>query len=217
MKFDLVYEKIIRDYSFENTNVKAVYVFGRMNPPTAGHELLINHAIKIAEEERRELFVFVSQKQDNKADPLTHQQKLSILDSVFPDVTFISDTMANNPFNAGYWLRDHGFKDVKLIAGSDRKPEFQRIFKKYLHHDDPDKSFNFRKFKIEPVGAERDPDSADVSGVSASKARLLAQRGNMEGFMQILPANTPQDLADNAYNQIRDVLGAEDEAATLNP
>ena len=69
MKFDLIYERIIRDYSFENTNTKAIFVFGRMNPPTAGHEMLINHAAKIAEDERRELFVFLSHKQDNTVLP----------------------------------------------------------------------------------------------------------------------------------------------------
>ena len=54
-KFDLLFEQIIRDYSEENTNTKAIFVFGRMNPPTAGHEMLINHAAKVAEKENREL------------------------------------------------------------------------------------------------------------------------------------------------------------------
>ena len=71
--------------------------------------------------------------------------------------------------------------------------------------------FRFKKFKMEPVGAVRDPDKDDISGISASKARLLARRGNIEGFMQILPADTPADIAKNVYNQIRNVLGVEEE------
>ena len=215
MKFDLIYERIIRDYSFENTNTKAIFVFGRMNPPTAGHEMLINHAMKVADDERRELFVFLSHKQDKKSDPLTQEQKLSILDPVFKDVKFVTDKTANTPFNAAYWLRDHGFKDVKMVAGSDRIPEFKARFKPYLRHKDSSKSFRFKRFKLVSIGAVRDPDADDVSGISASKARLLAQRGNMEGFVQILPADTPADVAEKAYNQIRNVLGAEEESISV--
>jgi hypothetical protein len=217
MKFNLIYEKIIRDYSFENTNTKAIFVFGRMNPPTAGHEMLINHAKNVADTEHRQLFVFLSHKQDNKSDPLTHEEKLAILDPVFDDVIFVNDSTANTPFNAAYWLRDHGFKNVKMVVGSDRAPEFKARFKPYLRHKDPSLSFNFKKFKLETVGAIRDPDSDDMSGISASKARLLAQRGNMEGFAQILPADASQDVVEKAYNQIRNVLGVEDEQSTSSP
>ena len=128
INFDLHFEKIIRDYTFDASNHKAIFMFGRMNPPTAGHELLINHGREIAVKENRELFVFVSQKQDNKDDPLTQKEKLDFLDVVFPDVNFITDTMANTPFNAGYWLRDHGFTNVKMVAGSDRVPIFTKRF-----------------------------------------------------------------------------------------
>ena len=49
--FNILYEDMISSYS---GNKKAVFVFGRFNPPTAGHEMLINHAIGIAETENRE-------------------------------------------------------------------------------------------------------------------------------------------------------------------
>jgi citrate lyase synthetase len=205
MNFDLLFERIIRDYSFENTNKKAIFVFGRMNPPTAGHEMLINHASAVAEREGRELFVFVSRKTDNNKNPLSFDDKSQLLDFVFPDIRIVDDEMANTPFNAAYWLRDHGFKDVKIVAGSDRKPEFEARFEPYLDHADEDKSFNFTKFKVEVVGAERDPDGAGSSGISASKARDLADDGEMAGFMQILPADTPKDIAENLYNKIREV------------
>ena len=203
MKFDVIFEKVIRDYAFKNRNDKAIFVFGRMNPPTAGHELLVNHANAIAEKENRELFVFISRTQDKNKNPLSHEQKLSILDAIFPEINFVIDPMANTPFNAAYWLRDHGFKNVKLVTGSDRVKEYTDRFKPYLNHSDSSKSFDFTRFKVEPIGAERDPDSDDVSGISSSKARLLAMNGNLEGFMQIMPADLPEDIATNAYETIR--------------
>ena len=206
-RFDLLFERIIKDYSFDNANTKAIFVFGRMNPPTAGHEMLINHAQSIAEKENRELFVFVSRTTDANKNPLSHEDKIGLLEFVFPDVNIVADEMANTPFNAAYWLRDHGFDDVKIVAGSDRKPEYESRFGPYIDHKDPEKSFNFKKFEVEVVGGERDPDSEGTSGVSASKARQLADDGNLAGFAQILPADAPTDIVKSLYNKIRKVHG----------
>ena len=211
MKFDLLFEKIMSDYSEENTNVKAIFVFGRMNPPTAGHELVINHAEEIASKENRELFVFVSKSEDNNKNPLSPSEKLELLDFVFPNVQFINEAWVKNPFDAGYWLRDHGFKDVKLVAGSDRKKDYEEKFKKYNDHEKEDLAFGFKRFKVESVGGERDPDSDDTSGISASKARKLADEGNIEGFMQVLPSDVPQDIGQKLFDKIRHVHGVTDD------
>jgi|TARA_Y100000310_G_scaffold343529_2_gene451656 phosphopantetheine adenylyltransferase len=207
MKFDLLFEEIIKDYSFENTNVKAIFVSGRMNPPTAGHEMVINHAMKIADDENRELFVFVTRTKDTKKNPLDFSDKVDLLDAVFDKVRFVDDSGIKGPFDAGYWLRDHGFKDVKMVAGSDRVKDFQERFDKYNWHEtevgDDKLAFKFDKFKVVSVGAERDPDSDDASGISASKAREEADKGNLQGFMQLLPSNTPYEMGEMIYHKIR--------------
>jgi hypothetical protein len=210
MKFDLLFEEIINDYPEDNTNTKAIFVFGRMNPPTAGHELVINHAKEIAERENRELFVFVSKTEDNNKNPLHVDEKLELLDFVFPNVKFVNEPWIRNPFDAGYWLRDHGFTNVKLVAGSDRKKDYEEKFKKYNEHEDEKLAFGYKRFKVESVGGERDPDSDDTSGISASKARKLADDGNMAGFMQVLPADAPMDIAEKIYNKIRQVHNVND-------
>ena len=209
MKFDLLFEELIKDYSEDNTNVKAIFVFGRMNPPTAGHEMLINHAAKVAEAENRELFIFLSRKTNNTDNPLSFDDKAELLDFVFPNIKIVNDDKAINPVQAGYWLRDHGYKDVKIVAGSDRKPEFEVLFNKYKEHRDEsgeltDKSFNFTKFKVETVGAIRDPDKGGTAGISASKARQLADEGNIKGFSEVLPAEAPyEDIVIPMLNKIR--------------
>ena len=204
--FNILYEDMISSYS---GNKKAVFVFGRFNPPTAGHEMLINHAIGIAETENRELFVFVSRgtggkdKKKKIQNPLVFDDKVELLDEVFPDVKFVTDPMAINPYNAGYWLRDHGITNVKMVAGSDRIKEFTDGFKQYIGHEDPKLDFGFKRFKVESVGEERDPDSDDISGISASRARELARIGNLDGFIQILPANANRDMVEGLYTKIR--------------
>jgi hypothetical protein len=71
-------------------------------------------------------------------------------------------------------------------------------------------AFGYKRFKVESVGGERDPDSDDTSGISASKARKLADDGNMAGFMQVLPADAPMDIAEKIYNKIRQVHNVND-------
>src|SRR5210317_803294 len=72
--------------SFKNYLVeeeKTVYfTFGRMNPPTIGHEKLLNAlASKAGKNPYR---VFVSQSQDRKKNPLSYKDKIKIIRKMFP-------------------------------------------------------------------------------------------------------------------------------------
>lgn len=202
-------EVVVKDYSEENTNFGAVFISGRMNPPTIGHQLAINVAIEVAKTEGKELFIFVTRTQDRKKNPLSFDDKIGILDMVYPDVKFIDDPTAINPFMAAYWLRDHGFKDVVLVAGSDRIPTFQAQFANYMQHPEPKKSFDFTDFRIES-GGERDEDGSDATGASATEARQLAIDGNIDGFANILPHMgenldqlLPPEVIKDAFDKIR--------------
>ena len=54
----------------ERRGKKAVLTFGRFNPPTSGHELLINKVIAEAKKRRADNFIFASHSQDKKKNPL---------------------------------------------------------------------------------------------------------------------------------------------------
>ena len=224
MKFDTLFEEVIKDYSFVNTNNRAAFVFGRMNPPTIGHSMLLDKAKQIAQAEGRELFVFLSktspavieQSREGKnmqkthrdnalKNPLEFEYKLNALNEAMPDIRFVADPIATNPFNAGYWLRDRGFKDVVLFAGSDRIPQYQAQFKPYLFHDDPEKSFNFEQFNVVSVG-DRDPDSDDaVSSASGTKAREYAIADDVDNLQKILVQGLSRDKVSEIAGIIRDV------------
>ena len=199
---ELYREAIIQDYPTENTNVGVVFVCGRMNPPTIGHQKLIDKAIEVANSVGKELFVFITRTQDRVKNPLAFEDKAYLLDSIYPDVRFVDDPSAINPFMAAYWLRDHGFKDVILVAGSDRIGSFEAQFEKYLAHPDPEKSLNFVRFRVESAG-ERDPDAGGAQGASATAARQLALDGDLEGFGRILPPQATPEHVEDIYNKIR--------------
>ena len=60
--------------------MKKVYAtFGRLNPPTIGHELLINKVSKVASRNRADAFIFPSGSQDAKKNPLEYDEKIKYM------------------------------------------------------------------------------------------------------------------------------------------
>jgi hypothetical protein len=205
--FDILCEKILTDIGGSN---KAVFNFGRMNPPTRGHELLINKVQEIAKKEGRQAFIFVSKSQDAKKNPLPYQRKLHYLNLFFPNVNFVDVDMANNLFNAAYYLRDKGYDDVVAVGGSDRTGSFEQL-RKYLNHPDKTKSLNYKHFRAETVGDNRDPDSDDVTGVSASKARLLARNNDFNNFIKVIPSTADKNTAKQLFDELKHAMGSEED------
>ncbi len=55
----------------EDDRSTAVFAFGRFNPPTIGHQKLLDKVISMAKQVNGKGYVFLSQKQNNKTDPLS--------------------------------------------------------------------------------------------------------------------------------------------------
>ena len=75
-----------------------------------------------------------------------------------------------------------------------------------FRNPDPEKKLNLTSFKTAVAGANRDPDSDDASGVSATKARNLAKAGDYDAFKKILPTRMPDDQAKVLFNDIQQNL-----------
>lgn len=168
-----------------------VFVFGRFNPPTAGHEVLVNKARQVANEEGiYEVRLYTSFSQDRQRNPLTHEEKVEYLRKFFGmRVRVMVEPDAVSPFHVARLISDEGIKRVVMVAGSDRVAEFQTKIGNYVNHPDPEKSYDFDSFKVVSAG-ERDPDEEGVEGLSASKLRIFAKDGgeaNFQKFKQGLP------------------------------
>ena len=57
------------------------FSFGRFNPPTTGHEKLINKVASINTDDYR---IYLSRSQDPKKNPLSPREKLAIMKKMFP-------------------------------------------------------------------------------------------------------------------------------------
>ena len=54
----------------EDDRSTAVFAFGRFNPPTIGHQKLIEKVQSMAGQVNGKAYIFLSHKQNNKTDPL---------------------------------------------------------------------------------------------------------------------------------------------------
>ena len=145
--------------------------FGRMNPPTRGHEKLVDRVKELAGE--GDHHVFVSGSHDPKRNPLKPDQKRSYLKSSFPGTNISQQPSA---FHALKKLQDDGYKDVTVVVGADRIDDFQRMG---THKD-----FAFDKFNVVSAG-ER--EGGEIENISASRARQAAKEKNYGEFKAMTP------------------------------
>jgi len=174
----------------EAPNKTAVFAFGRMNPPTAGHKK-IGEVIKA---QPGDPFIFITHTQNAKTDPLSFSQKLTFAQKMFPMIK-VGDKAVRTWVQAMQKLEQMGYTDIIYVAGSDRVNEFNELLNKYNGRD-----YNFNSIKVASAG-ERDPDAQGLEGMSASKMRDLAARGDKRTFINAVPIDPK--TAEEMYNQVR--------------
>jgi hypothetical protein len=177
-----------------------VFAFGRMNPPTLGHKKLINKVKETASKVGGDYKLYVSQTQDAKKNPLSYEIKHQWLKKVFPDVDFVKDTSIKTPFDVLAKLVEN-YNEMYFVVGGDRVEDFKKMMLPYVNNPKNPKSIVLEKFEIVNAG-ERDPDSEDVSGMSASKMRKAAADNQIELFRTGLPKMVDQDVL-SLFNEVR--------------
>ena len=165
----------------------AVFAFGRMNPPTTGHEKLMHAVHKTAQAHGAKGHVVTSHSHDSKKNPLPQDKKMSYLKKLHPHVDVHgSSKEAPTMLHHASKLHAQGHKHLVMVAGSDRTKDFENTLKKYNGQKGPHGHYNFKSIKVVSSGA-RDPDSEGVSGMSGTKMRAHAKAGDHESFKKGLP------------------------------
>ena len=175
-----------RDILLESKG-QIVFTFGRFNPPTTGHEKLIQKVASVAGSNPYR--IYPSHTQNQKKDPLPHTLKVAYMRKMFPKHSrnIMADKKVYNAFDIVVKLYNEKYTDIAMVVGSDRVKEFKSILDKY--NGVTGKRHGFYKFRsISVISAgERDPDAEGVTGMSASKMRASASLGDLESFKLGLP------------------------------
>jgi hypothetical protein len=168
---------------------RVYFTFGRFQPPTTGHGLLIQTLGERAAGIGADAYVFVSSRCndlskyvkskkykdiqktstfescDANENPLTVYQKIHYLEKMFSSVAsvrFINTTECECPqlFQIVHLLKDTGYTDIHMLVGADRVETFSKVL---------------ASEGILVEGIDRPPGA-----MSGTKMRLAAVRGNIE-------------------------------------
>jgi nicotinic acid mononucleotide adenylyltransferase len=193
------YKQLIK----ELPSKKVVFAFGRFNPPTTGHELLIKVVKKLAATHNADHAIYASKTQDSKKNPLSVEKKVHYLNLMFPNTRFVAANNEIRTFIEAVKQLNKKYKNLIMVAGSDRVPAYQELLTKYNGKD-----FHFDTIQVVSAG-ERDPDADDAAGMSATKMRALAVKGDYKQFKTGLPSSIRDIDGRRLMNDIRQGMGLE--------
>ena len=198
-----------RDYLTEASSV-AYFTFGRMNPPTVGHGKLLDKLSSSAGKDP--YFVFVSQSQDAKKNPLNYATKVKHVRKMFPKHArrIMNNKKVKTVFDAATSLYDQGYKNLVMVVGSDRVREFETLLNKYNGVKGRHGFYNYAKIDVVSAGA-RDPDAEGVEGMSASKQRENAANNDFVTFSQGIPNSMSNSDSRRLFNDIRTGMGLKEQ------
>jgi|UniRef100_A0A6C0DJS9 nicotinic acid mononucleotide adenylyltransferase len=177
---------------------KVYFTYGRFQPPTIGHKVLIDKMASLATDNTADAYIFVSSKQNDvekykktklyksmktsgsfmstkeNENPLSSSTKVEILRKMYPstNVVFIDTMVEECPqlFNVVDKLRSKGYSDITMGVGSDRLTTFT-------------KTFEGSDIKVESLG-DRNVNATNMSAkaMSGTKMREAAIAGDIAKF-----------------------------------
>ena len=202
-----------KDFLFEQKEKHAVLAFGRFNPPTSGHQLVVNKVKDVAREVGGSHHIVLSHSQDAKKNPLSATQKVKHAKRAFPGTNFSSSSKESPNFlTQAADLHKKGVSHLHVVGGSDRVKEFHDTLHRY-NGTHKGALFNFKKITVHSAG-ERDPDAEGVSGMSASKMRDHASNGRFEEFKKGVPSSMSHSHAKELYNDVRKGMSVKEDIDT---
>ena len=180
--------------------------FGRFNPPTIGHEKLLDKVAKEAKTSGGEYRIYPSRSEDPKKNPLDAGTKIKYMRLAYPDHT---NAIVDNPdmrtiFDVLSALDADGYSSVNLVVGGDRVSEFNSLAQKYNGD-----LYTFDEIKVVSAGG-RDPDAEGVEGMSASKMRKAAVEDDFDTFDKGIPESLSKKDRETLYLLLRQAMQVEE-------
>ena len=188
----------------EKTKGTLTIAFGRFNPPTTGHEKLLDNVASSSDDD--DYIIVPSRSQDAKKNPLDANMKVSVMQKMFPKhkSKIVNDESNRTIFDVLKKAHTDGYAGVRIVGGADRVGEFEKLANNYNG-----KLYQFDNLEVMSAG-KRDPDSDDVTGMSASKQRKAAAENDLETFMKGVPKSLSQKDAEQLFKKIRSSMNIKE-------
>ena len=197
--------------SFLVEETKTLYfVWGRMNPPTAGHEKLLDFLKEKAG--NNPYRIYLTQSEDNSRNPIPYTDKVKFARKGFPQYArqIVLDKKIKTIFDALVSFYNEGFKKIVIVAGDDRVREYKITLPKYNGVKARHGFYNFENIEVLNAG-KRDPESQGVEGVSGTKLRNYVKDDDFTKFAQYMPKRLSNADTKAVYNAVRKGMGLKEE------
>ena len=177
--------------------------FGRFNPPTVGHQQLMDVAAQSAESDGGDYLIYPSRSQDKKKNPLDPDTKISYMRQMFPahSERIVNDNANKTIFDVLKKAHNDGYTNVRIVGGSDRVKEFEKLSNNYNGQ-----LYAFDAIEVVSSG-DIDPDAKGVEGMSSSRMRLAAAEGDFRKFREGLPPDMKRGAAQQLFDTVRASMG----------
>ena len=174
-----------------------VYTFGRFQPPTKAHVMLVDQVVAEAAARNADHAVLISHTLDNVSNPLDWQSKYNTLKIACPTANLSGEY--RTPFAA---LEGYGklqYEKVVLVVGSDRTAEFEHKMSEYTTR------FGIKSFEVISSGERHNGFgfTNGFDGISGFKTRSYVRAGNFTAFSDALPGQLSLKEKTDIYNKIR--------------
>jgi len=188
---------------------RVVLVFGRFNQCSIGHGKLFAKAKQIAGND--ELMIVPTKTVKTETDPLTFDQKVDFIASMFPEIA--NDIVLDPDFRMIFYvakkINEAGATHLVMVVGSDRVAQFKAMLTNPKYNNRETGEYYFDKIEIVSAG-ERDPDSEGVEGMSASKMRQAATNDDINAFAQGVPPGFKR--TEEMFNAVKNGMGLTEDA-----
>jgi hypothetical protein len=198
--------RLLQLFEAEVPGKHVTFCFGRMNPPTIGHEQVLDTMAG----EGGDMKIFASQSQDAKKNPLDYATKIKFIKAMFPKHagSVVDNSSLNTVVKVASHLYDLGYRSATFVAGSDRLEDMKKLLEAYNGVEG--KAHGFYDFEVLDFksSGEREDGAEGVAGVSASGARAAAANSDFEAFKEATGAG---ELARPLYDAVRKGMGIEED------
>ena len=164
----------------------AVIAFGRMNPPTTGHEKMIHAVHDHAKSVGGHAEVIASHSHDKKKNPVPQDKKMGYLKKVAPKGVKVTAASKKHPSIFHHAARLHAEGHEHLTVVSDKSEQWGKSLKANNGKKGPHGYYKFKSITMKSSG-KRDPKASGTEGMSGTKMRAHAKAGDHKSFKAGLP------------------------------
>jgi hypothetical protein len=178
--------RTFKEHYLREAEAKTVTVnFGRFNPPTIGHEKLLDISMSKGTGDHR---VYASQTAGNKKNPLDWKTKIKFMRKMFPKHArhILMDKKIKTIWDVAVTCYKDGYTEFELVVGDDRHQEFVKLLDDFNGKKARHGFYEFDVIDVISAGV-RDPDAEGAEGMSASKMRGAAEDNDLIAFTKGVP------------------------------